>query len=406
MKVVNQKIATEDHTLDGHSRVINEFHDLSTAGLFLEPIATLHNIYFERSRRVDPVDASNKLVDALAAGRITPLDLAESIVASRPDFVAQFKNLLVRRAELSEGKLSWNAGRLRSTVNECIEAIDELMEQNIGGQFQDRLYQRSFEALLTHSGVLGEAREIGWMNDHYYGSFCRKYDCLQISVSSREVSLYGFSTDPSQLERIHDLMTRLYESGIVTEKVAMSRQEFADRFQLSAGEIARRGACYAVASAMGAVGIKLTDGKELDISPNMSTPLMLDKIIRLTAELNDSDITTILQRFRDELGCDSRESMKETIAQLLPEEMSAETEQDYRWLLSELHHSLYLQYRARFHNEDRQLVSDHGSIHLSVMVDQHREDYCYLSIDRQAIAPDAYARIYREYCGMAAPEQG
>ena len=198
---------------------------------------------------------------------------------------------------------------------------------------------------------------------------------------------------------IYDLMEELHEQGIVTEKISMSRADFSRTFQLSGGEIAMRGAYFAVTSGLGAIGIKTSDGKDLEIHPNTSTALVLEKTLQLASLLSDNDMAAIMERFRDELGSEVSETFAETISKLCPPDMPKESEQEYRWLLSELHHSLLLQYRARFHNESNELISEHGSIGFSVRVDRHREDYGYIYIHRQAIAPDAYKRIYQSYCG-------
>jgi hypothetical protein len=71
-------------------------------------------------------------------------------------------------------------------------------------------------------------------------------------------------------------------------------------------------------------------------------------------------------------------------------------------MLEEVHDSLYKRYRARFHNEDKSIVSEDGTLKFEVRVDQHREDYASIIIDRRSVSPEAYRIIYDAYVSTSA----
>lgn len=381
-----------DFSLEGVESVLPKVGRTLSAIYFLNPITTLHHRDFFDSARVQPREAFEELFIALAAGSISACDLAESIVASRPSGVNEFKAFLNDKLAVEPAASS---RKLYEAIQECLQETDSLIAGHVQGEFSDALYRRSLQSLIYHSGVLGELGKSGSINNQFYGPYCRRYDRVQVSVTDDgSLRLFGFSTESSQLGQVYDLIADLKQQGILRQGIGMSRDDFSRNYELSSGEIMKRGAFAAVGKQLGAVGVQVPSGDEYKITPNSSHEEVMKKILELTSLLHEDSLDKTVEGI---FGPDAAKDLDGALEGLIPSDVSQERLQDFRWMLEELHNSLYLRYRARFHNEDKAIISDDGTLVFDVWVDHHREDYASILIDKRAVSPDAYRIIFEQY---------
>jgi hypothetical protein len=381
-----------DFSLEGIESVFPKIVGASRAAYFLDPIKTLHHRDFFASARVQPREAFEELFTALAAGSISACDLAESIVASRPSSVNEFQSFL--KDKLTQEPVT-RSRELSEAIRECLQDTDALILGHVQGEFSDALYRRSLESLIYYSGVLGELGKPGSINNQFYGPYCRRYDRVQVSVTDDgSLRLFGFSTESSQLGQVYDLITDLKKQGILRQGIGMSRDDFSRNYELSSGEIMKRGAFAAVGKQLGAVGVQVPSGDEYKITPNSSHEEVMKKILELTSVLHEDSLDKTVEGI---FGPEAAKDLDGALEGLIPSDVSQERLEHFRWMLEELHNSLYLRYRARFHNEDKSIVSDDGALVFDVWVDHHREDYASILIDGRAVSADVYRIIFEQY---------
>jgi hypothetical protein len=350
--------------------------------------------------RVKPEDAFHELFKALQLGMISPCDLAESVVAARPSSVGECKEFL--KTKISS-QTSRRAIGLNEAIHECMQELDDLIALHLQGDFNDALYRRSLESLITYSGVLGELGKAGSINAGFYGAYCRRYDRVQaIMRNDGSLELHGFSTEQWQLAKVYDLVADLKSKGLITQSIGMSREDFSKKFELSGGEIAMRGAYGVVSTQLGALGVDTTSYDTFAIQPNDATHQVLKKVLELISVLHDTEMSDIAKQMEDVLGLNAFENFEEALKNAIPDDAPQERLEHVRWMLEEVHDSLYKRYRARFHNEDKSIVSEDGTLKFEVRVDQHREDYASIIIDRRSVSPEAYRIIYDAYVSTSA----
>jgi hypothetical protein len=392
--------ANEDFSLEGFQSVLPKLQRTRSAAYFLNPTRSTHYIDFAASMQVKPADAFKDLFKALQLGVISPCDLAESVVASRPSSVEECKAFL--KTKISS-QTSRRALKLNEAIGECIQELDALIALHLQGDFNDALFRRSLESLINYSGVLGELGKGGSINGAFYGPYCRRYDRIQAFVrKDGSLELHGFSTEPWQLAKVHDLVADLKAKGVITQSIGMSREEFASAFELTGGEIMKRGAYVAVGMQLGALGVNLASQDTYAIQPNSSTHEVLKKVLELVSVLHGTDMADITKQLEDVLGANSLDNFDEALKSAIPDDAPPERLEHARWMLEELHDSLHKRYRARFHNEDKSTISDDGTLKFEVSVDHHREDYASIVIDRRSVSPQAYRIIFDAYVSTSA----
>jgi hypothetical protein len=129
---------------------------------------------------------------------------------------------------------------------------------------------------------------------------------------------------------------------------------------------------------------------------------VLKKILELISVLHGTDMADIARQLEDVLGANALDDFDEALKSAIPDDAPSERLEQARWMLEELHDSLYKGYRARFHNQDKSIISDDGSLKFEVRVDHHREDYASIVIDRRSVSPQAYRIIFDEYVSKSA----
>lgn len=390
----SQAAATnEDFSLEGFESVLPKL--TRSAAYFLNPTRSTHYTDFAASMRVKPEDAFNDLFKALQSGLISACDLAESVVASRPSSVEECKAFLNTKIS---SQTTRRALKLNEAIGECIKELDALIAAHLQGDFNDALFQRSLESLINYSGVLGELGKGGSINGGFYGPYCRRYDRIQALVQKDGgLELHGFSTEPWQLAKVYDLVADLKAKGVITQSISMSREDFSKNFELTGGEIAVRGANGVVSMQLGALGMDTASQDVYAITPNSSTHEVLNKVLGLISVLHGTEMSDIAAQLEEELGSNASDNLGEALRNAIPDDAPQERLEHAHWMSLELHDSLYKRYRARFYNEDNSIISEDGTLKFEVRVDQHREDYASIIIDRRSVSPEAFRIIFEGY---------